>query len=201
LQRAIELETEHISAYSLIVEPGTKLAAKVNRGQLPNIDSDFHADCYELASELLESAGFGWYEVSNWAKGVQNESVHNKAYWQSRDWWGFGPGAHSHFAGTRWWNAKHPATYQDRLDRGISPAVGQERLTERQVLEERLLLELRTAAGIEAEVLSQLGVDKGAVASEIASGNLALLPERRLAVTRQGRLIADGIVLRLLGSE
>lgn len=201
LLRAIELDTDHISAYSLIVETGTKLANRVRRGELPDIDPDFHADCYELATGLLARAGFSWYEVSNWARSEPHRSTHNLAYWQSRDWWGYGPGAHSHIAGTRWWNVKHPAAYEKALGSGAPIAAGLERLSRRQMLEERLLLELRTVSGAELQVLRELGTTPKRIAQELADGNLRLLPNGRISVTDSGRLVADAIVLRLLDSE
>ncbi|MBD4652025.1 coproporphyrinogen III oxidase, partial [Xanthomonas citri pv. citri] len=77
------------------------------------------------------AAGYRWYEVSNWARDPQGCGVHrarhNVAYWEDQDWWGIGPGAHSHLAGVRFWNAKHPAAYAQRLATGVTPAVGRER--------------------------------------------------------------------------
>lgn len=201
LNRAIALDTEHISAYSLIVEPGTPLARLIKRGELPDIQPDFQADCYQLASDSLESAGFQWYEVSNWSRGVHAESLHNQAYWQSRNWWGFGPGAHSHISGSRWWNLKHPVSYSQKLAEGASPAAGMEKLERRQALEEQLLLELRTARGIALSALRELSVSQQLVAEELASGNLRLLPEGRIGVTAKARLTADGLVLRMLTTK
>jgi putative oxygen-independent coproporphyrinogen III oxidase len=92
LEQAIELEPDHISAYSLIVEPGTKLARQINSKALVEVDEDLQAEKYELADQLLESAGFSWYEISNWAKSESDASRHNLAYWMGQDWWGYGPG-------------------------------------------------------------------------------------------------------------
>ena len=201
LRTALELDTDHISAYSLIVESGTKLASRVKRGELPDIDSDFHADCYEVAASILAEAGFDWYEISNWARGVENRSVHNLAYWQSKDWWGYGPGAHSHIAGNRWWNVKHPANYEKLLSAGASPAAGYELVEARQASEERLLLELRTIDGVPLDVLRNLQVSQRLVSEELAAGLLRLLPGGRIGVTELGRLTADAIVLRLLTTQ
>ncbi|WP_048698169.1 radical SAM family heme chaperone HemW, partial [Nostocoides australiense] len=128
LEAAIALEPDHISAYALVVEAGTKLAAQVRRGLITMPDDDDEADKYELADELLTAAGYGWYEISNWARPGK-ECRHNLAYWRGADWWGFGPGAHSHVGGVRWWNVKHPGAYADRLVRGASPAAAREDLT------------------------------------------------------------------------
>ena len=126
LEQAIELGVEHVSAYSLIVEDGTAIARKIARGELVEVDEDLNADKYLLTEELLGQAGLLNYEVSNWG----NPSLHNQAYWQSQDWWGYGPGAHSHISGARFWNQKHPATYTAALAKG-SPAAGFEYLDPR----------------------------------------------------------------------
>ena len=111
VETALALQPDHVSAYALIVEDGTPLARKVNRGELPAPDDDDLADKYELADDALTAAGLDWYEVSNWGRPCR----HNLAYWRGADWWGIGPGAHSHVGGTRWWNVKHPAAYAARL--------------------------------------------------------------------------------------
>ncbi|MGB4137374.1 MAG: radical SAM family heme chaperone HemW, partial [Microbacterium sp.] len=126
LDAALLLAPDHLSAYALIVEDGTKLARQIRRGEVPEPDDDLQADMYELADARLAAAGFDWYEVSNWAREDGQRSRHNLAYWRGFDWWGFGPGAHSHVAGLRWWNVKHPAAYAQRLGAGESPAAGRE---------------------------------------------------------------------------
>jgi len=195
--QALKLGVEHISAYALIVESGTKLERAIRSKEIAPVDEDLLADKYERASQMFEDAGLLWYEISNWG----NPSVHNRAYWSSSDWWGYGPGAHSHVGGTRWWNSKHPLAYKTSLETG-SPAQALEILPERARLEERLLLELRTIDGVENTVLKQLGVQPEKVASYLSQGLVELLPNQKLRVTKRGRLLADGIVLELLsGSE
>ena len=129
LETALSYGPDHISAYALIVEDGTKLAAQIRRGEVPGIDDDDHADKYELADELISAAGLGWYEVSNWSRTPEQACRHNLAYWRGDDWWGIGPGAHSHVGGVRWWNVKHPTAYAGRLAGGASPAAGGKRWT------------------------------------------------------------------------
>ncbi len=128
IDAALALQPDHLSAYSLIVEPGTRLAARMGRGELPLPDSDQQADCYQLADEAFSEAGLANYEVSNWARPGY-EARHNLAYWRSDDWWGFGSGAHSHVNGVRWWNLRHPAAYTAKLAAGSSPAQARETLT------------------------------------------------------------------------
>lgn len=193
LSKALELGTEHISAYSLIVEPGTKLAAQIRRGEVSEPDDDLTAEMQELAGTMLEAAGLPWYEVANW--GVP--SLHNKAYWYSKNWWGYGPGAHSHINGNRFWNRKHPLAYQQAIAIG-SPAQGVEAIDERTHLEERLMLELRCIDGTELSLLKALEVPAEKVSTALADGLLVLLPDTRIAVSAKGRLLIDGLVLQLL---
>jgi oxygen-independent coproporphyrinogen-3 oxidase len=193
LQRAIALGTEHISAYALIVEPGTKLAAQIRRREVAEPDEDLTAAKQELAGSMLEAAGLPWYEVANW--GVP--SIHNKAYWYSKNWWGYGPGAHSHINGNRFWNRKHPLAYQQAMAMG-SPAQGIEFIDERNHLEERLMLELRCIDGTDLSLLKELSVNPGKVSAALADGLLILLPNSKIAVSAKGRLLIDGLVLQLL---
>jgi putative oxygen-independent coproporphyrinogen III oxidase len=189
---------DHVSAYALIVEDGTKLARQIRRGELAAPDDDLSADMYELADDLLGAAGYEWYEVSNWATDAAHRSRHNLGYWRGDDWWGVGPGAHSHVGGVRWWNAKHPAAYAERLAAGVSPAVGRETLDASTRETERVLLATRIRDGIEVGSLRAGG--RHAVAGLIADG---LVEARtalagRLTLTRRGRLLADAVVRRLL---
>ncbi|OJU71445.1 MAG: coproporphyrinogen III oxidase, partial [Microbacterium sp. 70-38] len=148
LDAALELGPDHVSAYSLIVEDGTKLARQIRRGEVAEPDDDLQADMYELADDLLAAGGYEWYEVSNWAAGAPHRSRHNLAYWRGADWWGFGPGAHSHVAGLRWWNVKHPTAYAQRLATGESPAAARERPDETARRLEAVLLRSRIREGL-----------------------------------------------------
>ena len=201
IEAAIALEPDHISAYSLIVEPGTKLARQIAKGELPEPDEDLQADKYELADELLAAAGYGWYEVSNWSRSLETRSKHNLAYWRSQDWWGFGPGAHSHVGETRWWNAKHPATYQQALEAG-TPAAGSERIDPETRRVEQLLLEARIRDGISVADAKAANPAANKVISQLIADGLidgAHAIAGRLVLTLQGRLLADYVVRELLG--
>ncbi len=195
LDAAMACAPDHVSAYSLIVEDGTALARRVRRGELPMPDEDDLADKYQLTDERLGSAGYGWYEVSNWALDEAAWCRHNLGYWRGADWWGAGPGAHSHVGGVRWWNVKHPAAYADRLGTGASPAHAREVLDEETRRVERVLLELRLVEGLELAVLDDAG--RTAVPGVVERG-LARIDEGRLVLTQQGRLLADGVVRELL---
>ena len=198
LDAAIALETDHVSAYALIVEDGTALERRIRRGELDPIDDDAHADAYELADRVLAAAGFEWYEVSNWSRGASTRSRHNLAYWTDADWWGYGPGAHSHVAGTRWWNVKHPAAYAERLSRGDSPALEREILTDEQRHDETVLLGSRLRDGLPLESLTSTERERlaGLIADGLIDGPAAI--GGRLVLTLQGRLLADLVVRRLL---
>lgn len=194
VQAALALKPEHLSAYSLIVEPGTRLAAQIGRGQVPAPDEDLQADCYLLAEELLTAQGFSAYEVSNWAQ-PGHASRHNLAYWVGDDWWGIGPGAHSHVGGVRWWNVRHPRDYSARLAAGSSPAQARELLTDEQRRVERVLLELRLSQGLPVSVLTSS--EAGRVPGMLASG-LVRLEAGNLRPTLRGRLLADAVIRDLL---
>jgi putative oxygen-independent coproporphyrinogen III oxidase len=199
LRAAIACGPDHISAYSLIIEDGTKLAARIRRGEMPGIDDDDHAAKYVRAEELLGAAGYSWYEVSNWARSESDRCRHNLAYWRGADWWGAGPGAHSHMGGVRWWNVKHPAAYAQRLATSVSPAAGRETLDAETRRVEHVMLQTRIIDGLRTTELDAAG--RNAVAGLIADGLLdgpaAIAGTVRL--TLQGRLLADAVVRRLLG--
>ena len=202
LATAIDLEPNHISAYSLIVEPGTKLARQVRSGQLSAPSDDDHADKYEIAEQMISAAGFDWYEVCNWSKGESTMSQHNLAYWRSNDWWGYGPGAHSHIGGTRWWNVKHPSAYAERLVAGESPALARENLDDSEKATERVLLELRLREGMSIELLKSINpLVAKPISQFIADGmvNAADAIRGQLTLTLKGRLLADALVRDLLG--
>jgi putative oxygen-independent coproporphyrinogen III oxidase len=195
LDAAIAAGPDHVSAYALIVEDGTRLAGQVTRGELPMPDDDVLADRYLIADETLSRAGLHWYEVSNWATSRQARCLHNELYWRSADWWGFGPGAHSHVGGVRWWNVKHPSAYAARLADGDSPAAARELLTDEDRRVERVLLETRLRDGVDPAELTGDGTK--AAADFVADGLLTSEGER-LVLTIRGRLLADAVVRGLL---
>lgn len=198
---ALALETDHVSAYALIVEDGTKMSRDIRAGLLEEPDEDLEADKYEFADHEFNQAGLGWYELSNWSTSAHTRSAHNLAYWAGMDWWGFGPGAHSHVGGVRWWNAKHPTSYAAALAQGNSPAVGREELSTQTRLSERVLLESRLRSGLNVEVVRQVNSESASViasliADELIDGSLAL--GGKLVLTTKGRLLADAVVRRIL---
>ncbi|MCU7824865.1 radical SAM family heme chaperone HemW [Kitasatospora sp. DSM 101779] len=198
LDAAIGAGPDHVSAYSLIVEEGTRLAARVRRGELPMIDDDVHADRYLIAEDALSRAGYSWYEVSNWATTPEGRCRHNELYWTGADWWGAGPGAHSHVGGVRWWNAKHPAAYAQALAEGRTPALGREVLAEEDRRVERILLELRLVDGCPLDLLTEDGRKAARRALEEGLLDADAHTAGRAALTLRGRLLADGVVRDLV---
>ena len=198
LDGALAMAPDHVSAYSLIVEEGTRLAGLVRRGELAAPDDDDLADKYLMADKAFSAAGLEWYEVSNWASSVAQRCAHNLLYWQGADWWGVGPGAHSHVGGTRWWNVKHPAAYTSRLSDGRSPAYAREVLTDEERRFERVLLGTRLVDGHPLDDVHEAG--RVAAADLVGRGLLdgSALVSGRLVLTLQGRLLADAVVRDLL---
>lgn len=197
LESAVALDSGHISAYALIVESGTALERRIRRGELAAPDDDLVADMYELADATFATAGFEWYEVSNWARSAAEQSRHNVAYWVTNDWWGFGPGAHSHVGGVRWWNVKHPSAYAQRVRAGESPAAGRETPDATARALETVLLRIRLAEGLSLE---NLGSNARLVALELADEGLIdadALDRGTVTLTLRGRLLADHVVRRL----
>jgi putative oxygen-independent coproporphyrinogen III oxidase len=197
LDAALALEPDHVSAYALVVEDGTALARRVRRGELPAPDDDDLADKYLLADARLTAAGYGWYEVSNWARGEAARCRHNLGYWRGDDWWGVGPGAHSHIGGVRWWNVKHPTAYAARLADGHSPAQAREVLEAATRHVERVMLELRLADGLPLDVVPDRRPQLARAAAD-ALVDATALRSGRVVLTQPGRLLADRVVRSLV---
>nr|WP_235079268.1 radical SAM family heme chaperone HemW [Amycolatopsis orientalis] len=200
LDAVLSAGVDHVSAYALIVEDGTALARRVRRGELPAPDDDTLASYYELIDSVLAGAGLTWYEVSNWASSEGARCRHNLGYWRGGDWWGAGPGAHSHVGGVRWWNVKHPAKYSSLLAEGKSPEAGREVLTEEDRHLERIMLELRISDGLAVSALDEAGLAQARAAAAEGLLEASDLDSRgRAVLTDRGRLLADAVVRRLAG--
>ena len=205
LGAAIALEPDHVSAYALVIEPATRMGGQLKRGEIAPTDPDTQADMYEAADDALAAAGYGWYEVSNWARTPDDACRHNMAYWRSQDWWGIGPGAHSYLGprrgaegealpAQRWWNVKHPLAYSRRLADGDDPVQEREALTDDDLALESVMLRLRLSEGIAAKSVADGKADAiaGLIASEMLDGTSAI--RGLLVLTRKGRLLADAAV-------
>ncbi len=197
VESALSCEPDHVSAYSLIVEAGTRLARQVRTGVIPAPDEDDLAEKYVVADDAFAEAGLHWYEVSNWARGPAGTGAarcrHNELYWTSANWWGVGPGAHSHVSGERWWNVKHPSAYAARIGAGESPAQEGEVLDQETRTLERVLLETRLRDGLPLDLVDRPRVD------QVVARDLGVLEHDRLVLTRRGRLLADAVVRDLVG--
>jgi oxygen-independent coproporphyrinogen-3 oxidase len=196
---ALELPITHISAYALIVESGTKLANQVKRGELVMPDEDQTADKYLIADSKFNKAGFSWYELSNWAK-PGSQAKHNIAYWENANWWGLGPGAHSHINGIRFWNVKHPTAYAERINNELAPVQDSETLTLEDKENERIMLEIRLRNGISRTSLTADQIAKVESYLETGHLDLDLWGAGRVALTQSGRLIADRIVQEIISA-
>ncbi|MET9082160.1 radical SAM family heme chaperone HemW [Streptomyces sp. NPDC004237] len=198
LEAAIGAGPDHVSAYALIVEEGTQLARRIRRGEVPMTDDDVHADRYLIAESVLTDAGFDWYEVSNWATSEAARCLHNELYWRGADWWGAGPGAHSHVGGVRWWNVKHPGAYAAALASGRSPGAGRELLTDEDRRVERILLELRLREGVPLALLKEEGLRASRRALSDGLLEQGAYDAGRAVLTLRGRLLADAVVRDLV---
>jgi len=199
LDLALSARPDRVSVYALTVEPGTALHARVRRGVVAAPDPDAAAHRYAMADAALGDAGLSWYEVANWSTGPATRSAHNHAYWVGDDWWGVGPGAHSHVAGVRWWNVLRPAAHAAALAEGRSPAAGREVLDDETRRIERVMLELRLVEGLPASVLHEAG--RQAAERAAAQGLLdpwALREDDRCILTLRGRLVADALTRDLV---
>ena len=197
LQRTLddvcESDVDHVSAYSLIVESGTRLAASIARGQAQAPQDDVAADRYAVIDRRLRSGGFDWYEVSNWAKDG-GQCRHNLGYWRGDDWLGIGPGAHAHVQGRRQWNLRHPAAWAAAVDAGTSAVDGHEDIDEHTRAREDVMLRLRLHEGLPHVLLSSAAI---AEAHKLSAEGLIEMNGDAWVLTDAGRLLADGVIARL----
>ncbi|MGI9198821.1 MAG: radical SAM family heme chaperone HemW [Candidatus Nanopelagicaceae bacterium] len=186
---ALSFRIDHLSAYALIVETGTKLAAQIKRGEIEKPNDDLMAEMYLEVDKLASNAGLNWYELSNWGRPAE----HNLVYWRNQNWWGLGPGAHSHIDGVRWWNVKHPTKYQSQLANFESPMQDRETLTADQKRDESFMLKIRLREGL---AISELNPAQLRVLKDFPEEVEQI--DDRLVLTSKGRLIADRIVRTLI---
>ncbi|HXV98771.1 MAG TPA: coproporphyrinogen-III oxidase family protein, partial [Anaerolineae bacterium] len=209
LTRAIALEPEHISLYSLTLEKGTALRAQVVRGELPLPDTDLAADMYDLAGELLAGAGYTQYEISNWCKPGR-ECQHNLTYWRNQPYLGCGPGAHSFENNRRWWNVRPVPRYLElinKLDQGAHPQPAMadfEELDLPTTMGETMILGLRlTQQGVSlADFERRFGVSPNVIFPEaihnLKTLNLLKEENQRLLLTPQARLLGNQVFMHFL---
>ncbi|MBI4417849.1 MAG: radical SAM family heme chaperone HemW [Ignavibacteriales bacterium] len=196
LEQAVALQPTHLSCYSLIVEPGTPLQRMVESKQVAPLPPELDAELYAMTIEVLAVHGFEQYEVSNFCKrGFQ--SRHNVKYWSRGNYLGFGPSAHSHWDGLRWWNIANLPTYLQRLSAGAFPVAGEELLTLEQRKDEEVYLGLRST-GLDLKRFSEShGVDLRNrfwdVIDRLVRAKLATADDHVLKLTPQGYAVCDEI--------
>mgnify|MGYP000061405827 FL=1 len=191
LQAAIALEPEHLSCYGLKIEEGTPLDRKKDALRIP--DDDEQAEEYLATVELLEKAGYAQYEISNFARPGR-KSRHNLKYWTMQEYLGFGPGAHSDFGGRRFAYARDLSAYirgEEHLSESACPAP-------REREEERVMLALRTARGLDLSALREDTRDAEAVLEECARHGLSKKENGRWRLTPQGFLVSNAVIVRVL---
>ena len=190
LRETVMLAPEHVSAYALTIEPATPLGRKVAAGEVPAPDPDLQADMFAAACDVLGSAGYAHYEISNWAKPGY-ECRHNLGYWERRPYLGLGAGAHSYRDERRWWNVRPPEEYLTRVESGELPEGGAEELEPSDAYLEEVFLRLRTLTGIPA---SWVDVN---VADPYVEMGLLTLDADVLVPTERGMLLLNELVLAL----
>lgn len=196
VNKAIALGIPHLSCYALTVEPKTALDKLIRQHKSKDIDPDNQSEQFLLLMQWMEEAGYEHYEISNFAKpGFR--SRHNSSYWQGKKYIGFGPSAHSFDGDARWWNVANNKIYIDSIKKGMLP-IEKEELTSVQKLNEYIMISLRTMEGLD---LSKLGEDiseKLKVKSQkYIERSLLRLDDGFLRLTRDGKLVADGIAADL----
>jgi putative oxygen-independent coproporphyrinogen III oxidase len=190
LERTIELGPEHISAYCLTYEEDTEFLVRLQNGEF-RFDDEPEGRFFELAMEMLESAGYEHYEISNYARpGFR--SRHNQAYWRGADYIGFGPSAFSTWNGQRWQNIAQHHDYARRLENDESPIATMETLTASMRRMEAVGIGLRTVEGISQQLVEMQE------AADLTSAGLLLRDGERLVLTRRGKLLADSVAERLV---
>ncbi len=206
LETAVALAPDHLSCYQLTVHEATPFGKRRQRGELAELAEPAQADHFELVHSFLADHGYPAYEVSNFTRGPEHQSLHNRKYWDHTPYLGLGPSAHSFDGQARWWNERKPGPYQLRLGAGERPIAGREELTAEELALEALMLGLRTTDGLAlGRFQARYGYDLEAVneprlAALAAAGRL----ERRTvggevwwAPTRRGLAVADGIAASL----
>lgn len=153
LEAAVELRPDHLSCYQLTIEEGTPFGYRQRRGQLTELSDQDQVELFFLTHRFLADHGFEAYEVSNFATSPDHRSRHNSKYWDRTPYLAVGPSAHSFAGRDRWWNERKIRPYEHSVESGRRPIQDHETLTPAQLCLERLLLGLRTPAGVDLDSL------------------------------------------------
>jgi oxygen-independent coproporphyrinogen-3 oxidase len=201
LQTALSLHVSHISAYSLILERGTILNKMVLDGKVSIQDDDYDAQLYELTIDLLESSGFHQYEVSNFARNGF-ECLHNKAYWNYKEYLGFGPSAHSFVNGRRWWNFSSLKRYITEINNHNSAQAGYEILSAEEMLNEYVMLAIRSNGLFINDFIKKFGEEwinqKLSYFRKLREQNLLVIDDQSIRLTKAGYALCDEILNNIL---
>lgn len=201
LKEAVKLPIKHLSAYSLILEPGTILNKMVLDGKVNIQDEDYDADLYETTIDFLTRNGFEQYEVSNFTKPGY-ECIHNNAYWKYRDYLGFGPSAHSFTDGKRWWNFTSLKKYISEVELNQNALMNFETLNKTQIHDEYLMLALRSS-GIDVneykKMFGESWIKKNyTYLKELSITGNILIDDKNIKLTPKGYAVCDEILKNIL---
>lgn len=192
VKTAVSLNIPHLSCYALTVENRTPLDKMIRQNKSPDINPDKQSEQFLLLMQWLEEAGYEHYEISNFARPGWR-SRHNSSYWQGKKYLGLGPSAHSFNGISRQWNIANNNIYIESIKKGIIP-LEKEILTETQKLNEYIMTSLRTAGGLSLDITGKEMIDKS---QKFIAAGLMKLENNSLVLTREGKLLADGIAAEL----
>ena len=200
LEEAIKLPIKHISAYSLILEHGTILNKMVLDGKVKMQDINHVADLYEYTIDFLTSNGFEQYEVSNFAK-PSFQCIHNNAYWHYKEYLSFGTSAHSFANGKRWWNLSSTRFYIDAMSKKGNAVAGEETLTQDQMLDEYVMLALRSS-GLDLDMLEHKFGNSwykrnSMLINNYVSQKIVFRKDNKLVLTAKGFAVCDELLINL----
>lgn len=194
VEHTISLQPDHISAYNLNYEEDTEFFQRLRSGKYHE-DEGRDAEFFYLALDLLESAGYQHYEISNYAREGYR-SAHNESYWLGEEYLGLGPSAYSTIAGQRWQNIADTTRYMELIQSGQGTAQPGEELTEDRRRTERFGLELRTRRGLPVALVQP---DQKRMLQTLAEEGLLLIRDEHIILTRHGKPLVDSIAVALMG--
>jgi oxygen-independent coproporphyrinogen-3 oxidase len=214
LRELVRWEIDHLALYSLIVEPGTPLAAQVAAGRITVPNDDATADMYERAIDILGEAGYIQYEISNWARPQSRDATaagslpayasrHNVAYWLNADYLGVGAGAHSHGRGWRWADELVLERFASRVEAGEAPLAEVNELSASDIEGETMMMGLRLSTGVGDQHFAErcgrsLDAAFAGVIAELVELGLVVRHATGLRLTDRGRMLGNGVFARFL---
>ena len=198
INQAIKLDIQHVSAYSLMFEEGTKLYHLLQKEEIEQISEDLSVEMYDVLIDKLSEAGLAQYEISNFAK-PGFESRHNSSYWNETPYLGVGPSAHSYNLSTRSWNVSNVSQYVKSISKGILP-LEEEQIDAITRYNDLITTALRTKEGIHLNALQEDYAQYLLEQSSefITEGTMIKTSDNRLALTRKGYYISDAIMAELI---